>query len=371
MKRFSVASIIILLSLAAGFSETTGDFLYTDMARRIDSLIKNKRFTRPLIVPFSGKKESETEKNRTAAKNLARACKTAGHLHIMVSPSPLPGIEALMKRSSSFPVNREIPLKRDKGPAPDLLLFCGLSRTEGKNVLSLTAFDPAGKKNIMTAAVWAAGPRHGEKAADDPDNTGNNKETSLLCSISDLVIHPVKGAKKNTFYISGRVKNESGSILKRPAVTVLVLSRGGKKFTARAVADRDLFPGETLPVRGIVRGVSLPVIKKKVRCTTVKQVSTSYRRGLFLLEKTIKKTGRYIEIHGRIQNKSKKSIYFPALIASFLDKEKKFLGSARGFARKKILSPEKSTSFIIRIKKNALTKMPSSYIFQFSGRAMP
>lgn len=177
----------------------------------------------------------------------------------------------------------------------------------------------------------------------------------------------------NTLNISGTIRNGSNTIFKRPALTIYLLDAAGKRIASlKASADRDIFQGETLPFRGIIKKPAVAYSSSRIKYYPVEKEKTMFTRKLSLKEKRLVTDGKkYIKVYGTITNSHYENIYFPSVIVSFYNKDENFIGSARGFAEIRNLPPGKSSRFRVYINRKILGENPVSCRFHFSGRVAP
>lgn len=170
-------------------------------------------------------------------------------------------------------------------------------------------------------------------------------------------------------YFAGIYKNTGKSPLRKPMVVITLYSSNGRKVAQNhGYSIREILqPGEETPVSVLI---THPPQWERFEATHLPQhpyPSTSYDRPVMKFRNCMLQKAKYTgyEIRGEIVNLSDRPARRISMIAAVFDREKKIIGTARGYVSAISIAPNDYSPINIRI--TTVKGEPHSFVLDYEG----
>lgn len=183
-----------------------------------------------------------------------------------------------------------------------------------------------------------------------------------------LDLQPVRHGK--TLYFIGEVFNSGTTVIKKPDLQVVLYSSSGSQVgVIRCFAERNVYPGERIPFRGIQ--TKAPRFKKYELIYEPEEDDLEFYLTDFSvsnLKMKKHKTYSYYTFTGSISNDiSKINAKLIKIIISMYDKKGKFVGHGIGFPARKKLKYQQSSPFKAHIYSYSMSGKATSFKLHFAA----
>lgn len=236
---------------------------------------------------------------------------------------------------------------------------------------------PSNPSNGNSSANAAGGGvtfvNNGDDTSPSSPSGGDSSQSYLIDEDAEISyklrdVQPVRNG--STLYFIGEVENTGEVVIKKPDLQIVCYnSKKVQVAVVRCFAERNVYPGEKIPFRGIL--TKAPRFSKYEIVYQPEEDDLQY----FITEFSVNnlklkkhKTYSYYTFTGTlINNKSGKNTKLNKIIISMYDKNGKFVGHGIGFTALKKLKMGAGTPFKSTIYSYSMSGIASSYKLHFSA----
>lgn len=371
----TIFSSLLLLLIACKSAEVTENTLYRDIARDISSVevrLKNRVIA---VLPFENTDEN-TSAGIYASDRIVHELLLIGKLSV-VERSKIEKVLNEQALNYSGAVKHDMALKIGRLLSVEAIVVGTIIRKDNRDEIIVRVIQTETGLILKSSIKSFA-------RSDVKDNTSGKKTASgrIFNPDDDVRIIPAEGKKSarlldvqlvksgRSLYFIGQVENQGKITLSRPDITFRLLNKSRRQLAVvRCFGSRYVAPGEKIPFMGIITPKPMGFSSYEIIYEPEEEIYFHHLVNFSSREEnfTRKKILTSYELTGIFVNRSRDHIRYAQIIVSLYDKKGKFIGSANGFASRKVLSPGAESPYKVLIFPHSLSGKPASYKLHFSA----